>query len=216
MLTERRAYQERFEDFDEDQPLGELFSEQQIDEEPLEEEGLDEENLDEEVLDEERLDGVLPGEGSDDEKFMEQALAEARRASQNGEVPVGAVLVIDGLVRGRGTNEMINSSDPTAHAEMMALREAGETMGNYRLTGSTLYSTIEPCAMCAGALIHARVERLVYGAADPRAGAVDTHFGICSTDFLNHRVRISRGILEGRCRQMIQSFFRERRVFSRE
>ena len=146
-----------------------------------------------------------------DEEFMRQALAEAEAARLEGEVPVGAVVVIDGKIRGRGHNAVITRTDPTAHAEVMALREAAKSAGNYRLTGAILYSTIEPCAMCAGAIIHSRIERLVYGTADPKAGAVDTHFGICTTDFLNHKVEVESGILESDCRAMIQSFFLDRR-----
>jgi tRNA(adenine34) deaminase len=145
------------------------------------------------------------------EEFMRQAIAEAEAAREDGEVPVGAVVVIGGEVKGRGRNAVIRSSDPTAHAEIVALREAARAVGNYRLTGATLYSTVEPCAMCAGAIVHARVGRLVYGARDEKAGAVDTHFGICGADFLNHRVAVEGGILETECRRMIQSFFREKR-----
>jgi tRNA(adenine34) deaminase len=146
-----------------------------------------------------------------DEEFMRQALAEAEAARLEGEVPVGAVVVVDGKIRGRGHNAVITASDPTAHAEVMALREAAKAAGNYRLTGAVLYSTIEPCAMCAGAIVHSRIERLVYGTADPKAGAVETHFGICTTDFLNHKVEVEGGILESDCRAMIQSFFLDRR-----
>lgn len=142
---------------------------------------------------------------------MREALAEAVAAGDAGEVSIGAIVVIEGEVKGRGHNQVIRMSDPTAHAEIVALREAARTVGNYRLTGATLYSTIEPCAMCAGALIHARIGRLVYGAKDERAGAVTTHFGICTTDFLNHRVKVEGGILEAECREMIQSFFRGKR-----
>ena len=148
------------------------------------------------------------------EEFMRQAIAQAEAAREDGEVPIGAIVVIGGEVVGRGRNAVIGSSDPTAHAEVVALREAARAVGNYRLTGATLYSTIEPCAMCAGAIIHARIERLVYGAKDEKAGAVDTHFGICAADFLNHRVTVESGILETECRQMIQSFFREKRIAS--
>lgn len=146
-----------------------------------------------------------------DEEFMREALIEARVAGEHSEVPVGAIIVVDGSVIGRGRNAVIKTSDPTAHAEIVALREAGRSAGNYRLTGATMYSTIEPCAMCAGALVQARLARLVYGAKDPKAGAVETHFGICSTDFLNHRVSVEGGILEDECRRVLQSFFRERR-----
>jgi tRNA(adenine34) deaminase len=147
----------------------------------------------------------------DDEYFMRLAIAEAEASREDGEVPVGALVVFEGDIKGRGRNAVIGLSDPTAHAEIIALRAAARAIGNYRLTGATLYSTIEPCAMCAGAVVHARIERLVYGAADPKAGAVETHFGICTTDFLNHQVSVEGGILEQECRAMIQSFFREKR-----
>ena len=146
-----------------------------------------------------------------DEQFMRRALEEAEAARDSGEVPVGAILVRGGEVIARGRNAVISTSDPTAHAEIVALREAARATGNYRLTGTTLYCTIEPCAMCAGAIVHARVERLVYGALDPKAGAVETHFSICTTDFLNHRVDVQGGILESDCRRVLQSFFREKR-----
>jgi tRNA(adenine34) deaminase len=146
-----------------------------------------------------------------DEEFMLKAIAEADAAREDGEVPVGAIVVLDGEIKGRGRNAVILSCDPTAHAEIIALRDAARATGNYRLTGATLYSTIEPCAMCAGAIVHARLGRLVYGAPDPKAGAIDTHFGICSADFLNHRVAVEGRILEQECRAMIQSFFREKR-----
>lgn len=146
-----------------------------------------------------------------DEEFMREALAEAEAARGDGEIPVGAVVILGGGVVARGRNAVIGSSDPTAHAEIAALREAGRAIGNYRLTGATVYSTIEPCAMCAGALVHARIARLVYGAKDPKAGAVESHFGICTTDFLNHQVSVEGGILEDECRRVLQSFFRERR-----
>ena len=146
-----------------------------------------------------------------DEEFMRLALVQAEAARVSGEVPVGAIVVLDGEVKGRGRNAVIGSSDPSAHAEIVALREAAGALNNYRLPGATLYSTIEPCAMCAGAIVHARIERLVFGARDPKAGAVETFFQICSTDFLNHRVIVEGGILEADCRAMIQSFFREKR-----
>ena len=147
----------------------------------------------------------------DDEYFMRLAISEAEAAREDGEVPVGALVVFESDIKGRGRNAVIRLSDPTAHAEIIAIRDAARAVSNYRLTGATLYSTIEPCAMCAGAIVHARIERLVYGAADPKAGAVDTHFGVCATDFLNHQVRVEGGILEQECRAMIQSFFREKR-----
>ena len=146
-----------------------------------------------------------------DEEFMRQALAEAEAASLAGEVPVGAVVVIDGEIKGRGHNVVLAGNDPTAHAEVVALRDAAKATRNYRLNGAVLYSTIEPCAMCAGAIVHSRIARLVYGTADPKAGAVETHFGICTSEFLNHKVEVEGGILESDCRAMIQSFFLDRR-----
>jgi tRNA(adenine34) deaminase len=151
-----------------------------------------------------------------DEEYMRLALLEADAARAVGEVPIGAIVVIDNQVRGHGRNAVIGSNDPTAHAEIVAMREAARAVGNYRLTGATLYATIEPCAMCAGALVHARIGRLVYGARDEKAGAIETHFGICTTDFLNHRVTIESGLLEADCRAVIQSFFREKRLASAE
>jgi tRNA(adenine34) deaminase len=147
----------------------------------------------------------------EDEQFMRVALTEAEAARAAGEVPVGAIVVLEGAIKGRGHNQVIQTSDPTAHAEIVALRQAASAVENYRLVGATLYSTIEPCAMCAGAMVHARVGRLVYGASDPKAGAVRTHFGICTADFLNHKVIIESGVLERECREMLQSFFRDKR-----
>lgn len=149
-----------------------------------------------------------------DEQFMREALREAEAAWSAGEVPVGAVVIFEGKIVGRGHNSVITLSDPTAHAEILALRDAGQHVGNYRLVGATLYSTIEPCAMCAGAIVHGRIERLVYGASDLKAGAVDTHFQICTADFLNHQVEVEKGILEQESRALLQSFFRERRLAS--
>lgn len=146
-----------------------------------------------------------------DEQFMREALREAEAARSANEVPVGAVVIFEGKIMGRGHNSVITLSDPTAHAEILALRDAGQRIGNYRLMGATLYSTIEPCAMCAGAIVHARIDRLVYGASDPKAGAVDTHFQICTANFLNHQPEVERGILEHESRALLQSFFRERR-----
>ena len=146
-----------------------------------------------------------------DEDFMREALAEAAAAQEAGEVPVGAVITLDGRVISRGRNAVIGSSDPTAHAEIVALRGAASLIGNYRLIGANIYTTIEPCAMCAGALVHSRISRLVYGAKDPKAGAVDSHFGICTSEVLNHRISVEGGILEDDCRRMLQSFFRDRR-----
>jgi tRNA(adenine34) deaminase len=152
-----------------------------------------------------------PSMEPDDEVLMREALAEADSARDAGEVPVGAIVVLGGQIVGRGRNASIGTNDPSAHAEIVALRQAAQALGNYRLNGATLYSTIEPCAMCAGALVHARIARLVYGASDPKAGAVETHFGICATDFLNHRVSVESGILEDECMRVLQSFFRDRR-----
>lgn len=146
-----------------------------------------------------------------DEEYIREALAEADAAEAEGEVPVGAIVVLDGAIIGRGHNRVIRQSDPTAHAEIEALRDAAKTIGNYRLVNAALYSTIEPCAMCAGAIVHARISRLVYGAADEKAGAVDSHLGICTTDFLNHRVEVEKGILEAESRFRVQSFFRRKR-----
>jgi tRNA(adenine34) deaminase len=146
-----------------------------------------------------------------DEEYMRAALAEAAAAEAAGEVPIGAVLLIEGEIRGRGHNLVISTSDPTAHAEMMAIRDAARRIGNYRLVRSTMYTTIEPCAMCAGAIVQSRISRLVFGARDPRAGAVISHFGVCTTEFLNHRLIVEEGVLESDCRSMVQSFFRNKR-----
>ena len=146
-----------------------------------------------------------------DEGWMRQALAAAREAQTRGEVPVGTCVVSGESLLAIAGNRTRTDCDPTAHAETVALREAARVSGNYRLTGVDVYSTIEPCAMCAGALIQARVRRLVYGAADERAGAVESRFRICDTDFLNHRIEVSSGILEAECRMVMQEFFRDRR-----
>ena len=146
-----------------------------------------------------------------DETFMAEALAEARRAAAEGEVPIGAVLVVEGQIAGRGRNARERLRDPTAHAEILALQEAARTLGRWRLTGSTMYATLEPCPMCAGALVNARVDRLVYGVADPKAGAVDTLFDIVRDARLNHRVAVTSGVLAEECGAMLREFFRERR-----
>jgi len=147
-----------------------------------------------------------------DEQWMREALAAAREAQASGEVPIGTCIVSENKLIAVSGNRTRTDCDPTAHAEMVALREAARKIGNYRLTGVAVYSTIEPCAMCAGALIQARVRRLVYGAPDERAGAVVSHFRICDTDFLNHRTEISSGVLEMECRTLMQEFFRSRRT----
>jgi tRNA(adenine34) deaminase len=142
---------------------------------------------------------------------MEEALREAQRALAMGEVPVGAVVVHGGRIVGRGSNRPIMANDATAHAEMLALREAGKTIGNYRLPDCDLYVTVEPCAMCAGAITHARIRRLIYGAEDPKAGAVHSMFQILNHPKLNHRVEVSAGVLAARCMDLVQAFFREKR-----
>jgi tRNA(adenine34) deaminase len=150
-----------------------------------------------------------------DELWMEEALRCAQRALEAGEVPVGAVVVYnggyDGRIVGRGWNRNIAEHDPTAHAEVIALREAGATIGNHRLEHCTLFVTIEPCAMCAGALVHARVKRLVYGADDPKAGAVHSVMQVLNHPQLNHRVEIRSGVLAGRGAEVLQTFFKGRR-----
>ncbi len=146
-----------------------------------------------------------------DELHMEEALREAARAQAAGEVPVGAVVVCDGKVVGRGCNRNITDSDPTAHAEMVALREAGRAVGNHRLLDCEMFVTIEPCAMCAGALVHARLKRLVYGADDPKAGAVHSVMSVLNHPQLNHRMEITAGVLASRCQELLQAFFRARR-----
>lgn len=143
--------------------------------------------------------------------FMRYALDLARRAEAQGEVPVGAVLVRDGVVIGDGFNQPIGMHDPTAHAEIVALRAAAQRIGNYRLTGSTLYVTLEPCAMCSGAVMQARVARVIFGAADPRAGAAGSVFNVLDSERLNHRISIERGVLAEEAAQLLQNFFRARR-----
>jgi tRNA(adenine34) deaminase len=146
-----------------------------------------------------------------DELFMEQALRCAQRALEIGEVPVGAVIVSGGQVVGRGWNRNLTDSDPTAHAEIVALREAGANIGNHRLEDCELFATIEPCAMCAGALVHARIRRLVYGADDPKAGAVHSVLQVLNHPQLNHRMDVRGGVLAGRSAEILQEFFRRRR-----
>jgi tRNA(adenine34) deaminase len=148
---------------------------------------------------------------SSDDLFMTEALALAREAEAAGEVPVGAVLVIGGEVRGRGFNSPIRLSDPTAHAEMLAIREASAAIGNYRLESATLYSTLEPCVMCAGALVAARVGRLVFGARDLRFGGVRSKFRLADSDLLNHRVEVVEGVLASDCLELVKKFFEQRR-----
>jgi tRNA(adenine34) deaminase len=146
-----------------------------------------------------------------DELWMEEALRAAQRALEAGEVPVGAVVVCDGKIIARGWNCNITDSDPTAHAEIIALREAGAIFGNHRLSQCDLFATIEPCPMCAGALVHARINRLVYGADDPKAGAVQSVMQLLNHPQLNHKVKVRRGVLAGRSAELLQSFFKNRR-----
>jgi len=146
-----------------------------------------------------------------DELWMEEAFRAAQRALEIGEVPVGAVVVCDGKIVGRGWNRNIADSDPTAHAEIIALREAGKNVGNHRLGQCELFVTIEPCAMCAGALMHARVKRLIYGADDRKAGAVHSVLQVVNHPELNHQVEVRGGVLAGRCAELLQVFFRNRR-----
>ena len=146
-----------------------------------------------------------------DEDGMRLALAEATRASAAGEVPVGAIVVFDGRVVGTGFNQPIAAVDPTAHAEIVALRAAARALDNYRLTGTQLYVTVEPCLMCVGAMIHARVARVVFGAPEPKAGALGSASRAHETPGLNHRLQVTGGVLEEECRQMMQSFFAGRR-----
>src|SRR5919112_566241 len=147
-----------------------------------------------------------------DAHWMRQALAEAEAARERGEVPVGACIVTtDGVLLAAAGNRTRTDCDPTAHAEVLALRDAARRVGNYRLTGAVVYSTVEPCAMCAGALVQARVARLVYGARDEKAGAVESVFRVCDSGSLNHRMELTAGVLGEECRALMQDFFRERR-----
>lgn len=148
---------------------------------------------------------------ADDERYMQEALAEAARAAALDEVPVGAVVVREGEILGRGRNLRETRRDPTAHAEIVALREAAERAGHWRLEGAVLYVTLEPCPMCAGALVLARVERLVYGARDPKAGACGSLMDIVRDPRLNHRLAVTEGVLEERCGEILREFFRRRR-----
>lgn len=150
------------------------------------------------------------------ESFMAAALAEAERALAAGEVPVGAVVVVNGAIAARAFNQPIGSVDPTAHAEIFALREAARRLGNYRLTDATLYVTVEPCLMCVGALVHARVREVVYGAAEPKSGALVSTVRGLELAGLNHRFAVTGGVLEEECREILQRFFRLRRSRARE
>src|SRR5262245_52264963 len=150
-----------------------------------------------------------------DEKFMRSALELAGQARQRGEVPVGAVVVFDGIVIGEGFNQPITARDPTAHAEIVALRNAAMRVGNYRLPGAEVYVTIEPCQMCVGAMVHARIARVIYGASEPKAGAIESAMRAHEHPSLNHRVEVTGGILAAESRELIQAFFQGRRQADR-
>ena len=149
--------------------------------------------------------------GPGHQEFMEAALEEARKGLAAGEVPIGAVLAIDGRIVARAFNQPISTSDPTAHAEMLVLREAGKGAANYRLTDATVYVTLEPCLMCVGALVHARVREVVYGAPEPKTGALMSAARGLELPGLNHRFAVTGGVMEAECRQIIQAFFKDKR-----
>jgi tRNA(adenine34) deaminase len=146
-----------------------------------------------------------------DESYLRAAIDEALAAERDGEVPVGAVVVFEGAIVGRGNNRVLRDSDPTAHAEIVALRAAGQALGNYRLENCTLYVTLEPCAMCAGAILHARIKRLVYAATDPKAGACGSVLSVMNHPQLNHKVEVEAGLLAEECGALLTNFFRARR-----
>jgi len=147
----------------------------------------------------------------DDVAWMEQALEQARLAAGAGEVPVGALVIRDGEIVGRGHNRNLLDQDPTAHAEIVALRQAAKRLGNHRLGGCIVYATIEPCSMCAGALVHARISRLVYGASDPKAGASGSVLQVINYPGLNHKMEVTAGVLAQQCSEILQDFFRSKR-----
>lgn len=147
----------------------------------------------------------------DDQEAMQAALAQARLAGEGGEVPIGAVVVREGAIVASGQNRVLRDLDPTAHAEIVALRAAGAAIGNYRLNGCTLYVTLEPCSMCAGAMIHARLDRLVFATADPKAGAAGSVLSVLNHPQLNHQMQVEQGILADEAAGLLRSFFRERR-----
>ena len=144
---------------------------------------------------------------NEDEKWMNLALEQAVKAEKEGEVPVGAILVKDGLVVARAHNQPISTNDPTAHAEIQLLRAAGEELNNYRLNGTSLYVTLEPCAMCLGAIMHARVERIVFGAHDPKTGVCGSSENLMDANCFNHKINLVSGVLENECRQLLKNFF---------
>lgn len=147
-----------------------------------------------------------------DQTYMQAAIALAKQAAERGEVPVGAVVVKDGEIVGRGSNAPIGLHDPSAHAEILAIRDAAKNIGNYRLVDCTLYVTLEPCAMCSGAIQHARIANLIYGASDPKTGACGSVINLMSEEKLNHHTNVARGILESECGQLLSDFFRQRRL----
>lgn len=146
-----------------------------------------------------------------DEQFMREALSLAQQAAELGEVPVGAIVVKDGVIVGRGSNAPIGSHDPSAHAEILALRDAAKNIGNYRLVDCSLYVTLEPCAMCAGAIQHARIGQLVFGAKDPKTGACGSVVNLMAEDKLNHHTNVAAGVLENECGRLLSDFFKQRR-----
>lgn len=146
------------------------------------------------------------------DKWMQRAFDLAKKAEAQDEVPVGAIIVYQDKIIGEGWNQPISADDPTAHAEIMALRDAGKKIGNYRLPNATIYVTLEPCTMCAGAIIHARLAKLVYSVDDPKTGACGSVFNLLQTDELNHKVEIEKGVMEEECRSLIRSFFKEKRA----
>src|SRR5262245_51738584 len=158
---------------------------------------------------------TIRGPAQGDAYWMELALELARSAAAAGEVPVGAVVVKDGEVVGRGHNRNLTDNDPTAHAELVALRDAAARLGNHRLVGCTIFATIEPCAMCAGAMVHSRLARLVYGASDPKAGAAGSVLTVLNHPQLNHRMEVTAGVLADQCSEVLTSFFQSRRNLSR-
>ena len=148
---------------------------------------------------------------NEDEKWMSLALEQARKAEEKGEVPVGAILVKDGLIIARAHNQPISTNDPTAHAEIQLIRAAGKKLKNYRLTGTSLYVTLEPCAMCLGAIMHARIERIVFGAHDPKTGVCGSSENLMDANCFNHKINLVSGVLENESRQLLKNFFNSRR-----
>jgi tRNA(adenine34) deaminase len=146
-----------------------------------------------------------------DKEWMQCAFKLAQKAKEHDEVPVGAVIVHEDKIIGEGWNQPISSNDPTAHAEIIALRDAGNNVGNYRLPDATMYVTLEPCAMCAGAIIHARLSKIIFAVADPKTGACGSIFNLLQAEELNHKVEIDKGIMEDECRSLIQTFFKQKR-----